>query len=176
MAELVREGKVRSLGLSEAAPATIPRAQAVHPIAALQTEYSLWRREPEDDILTTLRELGIGFVSYSPLGRGFLTGRFKTLDDLAPDDYRRQTPRFQRENFSKNLHLVSVIEGLAGDRQGLYRGETRAGLGIGPGRGYRADPGTKRRARLEENIGELDVRLDQADLDRPPLQMQALNR
>src|SRR5204862_3602198 len=106
MADLVKAGKVRFLGMSEAAPATIRRAAAVHPIAALQTEYSLWSRDPEEEILPTLRELGIGFVAYSPLGRGFLTGQFRTIDDLPPDDYRRNTPRFQGENFQKNLDLV----------------------------------------------------------------------
>lgn len=190
MAELVRAGKVRYLGLSEAAPATIRRAQAVHPIAALQTEYSLWSREPEDAILATTRALGIGFVSYSPLGRGFLTGRFKTLDDLAPDDYRRQTPRFQGENFSKNLDLVSVIEGLAGDK-GCTAAQLALAWVLAQGQDIVPIPGTKRRARLEENIRALDVRLDQADLDRlaaalPPgaavgtryaaPHMQALNR
>ena len=113
MAELVKVGKVRHLGLSEAAPATIKRAAAVHPIAALQTEYSLWSREPEDQILPTIRALGIGFVAYSPLGRGFLTGRFKTLEDLPADDYRRNSPRFQGQNFQKNLDLVKEIEELA---------------------------------------------------------------
>jgi aryl-alcohol dehydrogenase-like predicted oxidoreductase len=113
MAELVRAGKVRHLGLSEAAPATIRRAVKVHPIAALQTEYSLWSRDVEADILPTVRELGIGFVAYSPLGRGFLTGQFKTFDDLAPDDYRRHAPRFQGENFQRNLDLVKEIEELA---------------------------------------------------------------
>src|SRR5215213_4046362 len=106
MAELVQQGKVRHLGLSEAAPPTIRRAHAVHPISALQTEYSLWSRDPEDELIPTVRELGIGFVPYSPLGRGFLTGRFRTFEDLAPDDYRRSSPRFQGENFEKNLRLV----------------------------------------------------------------------
>lgn len=113
MAELVKAGKVRYLGLSEAAPATIRRAVAVHPIAALQTEYSLWSRDPEAEIIPTVRELGIGFVAYSPLGRGFLTGQYKTFDDLPRDDYRRNSPRFQGENFTKNLELVRRIEGLA---------------------------------------------------------------
>src|SRR5438874_12402436 len=110
MAGLVKAGKVRHLGLSEAAPATIRRAVQVHPIAALQTEYSLWSREVEDEILPTVQELGIGFVAYSPLGRGFLTGRFKTIDDLPADDYRRNAPRFQGENFQTNLELVDEIE------------------------------------------------------------------
>src|SRR3954462_5652289 len=116
MADLVREGKVRFLGLSEAAPATIRRAQAVSPIAALQTEYSLWSRDPEEEILSTLRELGIGFVPYSPLGRGFLTGRFKSADDLPPDDWRRNNPRFQGENFQKNLQIVAEIDKFAREK------------------------------------------------------------
>src|SRR5437016_594254 len=113
MAELVREGKVRYLGLSEAAPRTIRRAHAVHPIAALQTEYSLWSRDPEDEILPTVRELDIGFVPYSPLGRGFLTGRFRRFEDLPPDDYRRNSPRFQGDNFRKNLELVERVQQIA---------------------------------------------------------------
>ncbi|MGB7199007.1 MAG: aldo/keto reductase, partial [Acidobacteriaceae bacterium] len=116
MAELVREGKVRYLGLSEAAPATLRRAFAVHPITALQTEYSLWTRDPEDEVLATCRELGVGFVAYSPLGRGFLTGRFRKLEDLPDDDYRRQSPRFQGENFALNLELVKRVEELARDK------------------------------------------------------------
>jgi aryl-alcohol dehydrogenase-like predicted oxidoreductase len=116
MAELVRAGKVRHLGLSEAGPQTIRRAHAVHPIAALQTEYSLWSREPEGELLNTVRELGIGFVPYAPLGRGFLTGQIKSADDLDPDDYRRNTPRFQDENFQKNLGLVREIEAMAREK------------------------------------------------------------
>src|SRR6185369_9279715 len=113
MADLIKAGKVRYLGLSEAAPETLRRAQAVHPITALQTEYSLWSRDPEDEILPTVRELGIGFVAYSPIGRGFLSGRFKTIDDLEPSDYRRLSPRFQGENFDRNLDLVRRIEDIA---------------------------------------------------------------
>src|SRR3954468_3713202 len=116
MSELVREGKVRYLGLSEASPATIRRANAVHPISALQTEYSLWTRDPEDGVLPACRALGIGFVAYSPLGRGFLTGQFKRFEDLAADDYRRQSPRFQGENFQKNLDLVAKIEEIAKEK------------------------------------------------------------
>ena len=116
MAQLVKEGKVRYLGLSEASPETLRRAVKVHPITALQTEYSLWTRDPEDEILTTCRELGIGFVAYSPLGRGFLTGQFKTFDDLAPDDYRRNSPRFQGENFQKNLDLVRRVDEIAKEK------------------------------------------------------------
>ena len=139
MAELVKAGKVRYLGLSEAAPATIRRAAKVHPIAALQTEYSLWSREPEDEVLPTVRELGIGFVAYSPLGRGFLTGQFKTIDDLPADDYRRNAPRFQGENFQKNLELVKKIEA-AGRGEGLHAEPARPRLGAGPGGRHRADP------------------------------------
>src|SRR5271157_4138487 len=116
MAELVRAGKVRYLGLSEASPGTLRRAAEVHPIAALQTEYSLWSREPEAEALPTVRELGIGFVAYSPLGRGFLTGRFKSIDDLAPEDFRRNSPRFQGENFRKNLELVKRVEEMAREK------------------------------------------------------------
>ena len=139
MAELVEQGKVRYLGLSEAAPETIRRAHATHPIAALQTEYSLWSRDPEDEILPTVRELGIGFVAYSPLGRGFLTGRFRSLDDLAEDDFRRHSPRFQGENFERNLELVTRVEEIA-DEKGVSAGPARPGLGDGPGRGHRSDP------------------------------------
>jgi len=116
MADLVREGKVRYLGLSEAAPATIRRAHAVHPISALQTEYSLWSRDPEDELLPLCAELGIGFVAYSPLGRGFLTGAIRSIDDLAPDDWRRQNPRFQGENFRRNLELVDAVREIAADK------------------------------------------------------------
>ena len=139
MAELVRAGKVRHLGLSEAAPATIKRAHAVHPIAALQTEYSLWSREPEEEILGTCRALGIGFVPYSPLGRGFLTGRFRRFEDLPADDYRRNSPRFQGDNFASNLALV---RGGPGDRRGkaLHRQPDRARLVAGPGTGHRSHP------------------------------------
>ena len=163
MAELVRAGKVRYLGLSEASPATIRRAHAVHPISALQTEYSLWSREPEDEILPTVRELGIGFVPYSPLGRGFLTGRFRTIDDLPADDYRRNSPRFQGENFQKNLDLVRHVEQLAKQKHCtpsqlalawlLHRGEDIVPI-----------PGTKRVRYLEENVGALDVQLSAEDM------------
>ena len=190
MAELVYEGKVRYLGLSEAAPQTIRRAHAVHPIAALQTEYSLWSREPEDKILATVRELGIGFVPYSPLGRGFLTGQIKKIDDLDADDYRRNSPRFQGENFQKNLELVQEIETMA-----LNKHCTAAQLALAwvlaQGEDIVPIPGTKRISLLEENLGALTVQLDRADLDRinqilphgaamgtryAALQMQALNR
>ena len=140
MAELVRAGKVRHLGLSEAAPATIRRAHAVHPIAALQTEYSLWTRDPEDEILPTVRELGIGFVAYSPLGRGFLTGQFKRFEDLPADDFRRHSPRFQGENFAKNLELVERVRAIAAEK-GVHAVAARAGVGAGARAGHRADPG-----------------------------------
>ena len=162
MADLVRQGKVRYLGLSEAAPATIRRAHAVHPIAALQTEYSLWSREPEGELLATVRELGIGFVPYSPLGRGFLTGQFKSVADLPQDDYRRLTPRFSTENFAANLRLVQVIEAMA-----RAKGCTSAQLALAWVLAQGADivpiPGTKKVARLEENLGALNVSLSAAD-------------
>jgi aryl-alcohol dehydrogenase-like predicted oxidoreductase len=165
MADLVREGKVRYLGLSEASPQTLRRAHAVHPISALQTEYSLWSRDPEDEILPAVRELGIGFVPYSPLGRGFLTGQFKSIDDLEPDDYRRNSPRFQGENFQKNLDLVHEIEAIAKEK-----GCTPAQLGlawvIAQGSDVVPIPGTKRRKYLEENVGALNVQLSADDLAR----------
>jgi aryl-alcohol dehydrogenase-like predicted oxidoreductase len=165
MAELVREGKVRFLGLSEAAPETIRRAHSVHPITALQTEYSLWSRDPEDEILPTVRELGIGFVPYSPLGRGFLTGRFRTIDDLPADDYRRNSPRFQGENFQKNLDLVRHIEMLARQKQCTPAQLALAWL-LARGDDVVPIPGTKRVKYLEENVGALDVQLTAQDLAR----------
>src|SRR3954464_13150853 len=163
MAELVEQGKVRYLGLSEAAPDTLRRACAVHPISALQTEYSLWSREPEDEILPTCRELGVGFVPYSPLGRGFLTGAIKSPDDLDEDDYRRHSPRFQGENFQKNLDLVGKIEELAG-----AKGVTPAQLGLAwvlaQGEDVVPIPGTKKRSRLEDNVGAVDVSLSAEEL------------
>jgi aryl-alcohol dehydrogenase-like predicted oxidoreductase len=165
MAELVRAGKVRFLGLSEAGPATIRRAHAVHPISALQSEYSLWTRDPEDEILATCRELAIGFVAYSPLGRGFLTGQIRRVEDFAPDDYRRMSPRFQGENFQKNLDLVARIERIAGEK-----GSTAAQLALAWVLAQGSDvvpiPGTKRRRYLEDNVGALGVRLTAADLAR----------
>jgi aryl-alcohol dehydrogenase-like predicted oxidoreductase len=165
MAELVKAGKVRYLGLSEASAATIRRAHAVHPISALQTEYSLWTRDPEDEILPTVRELGIGFVPYSPLGRGFLTGRFRTIDDLPADDYRRNSPRFQGANFQKNLDLVKLVEQLAAEKRCtpsqlalawlLHRGDDIVPI-----------PGTKRVKYLEENAGARDVTLTADDMKR----------
>ena len=165
MAALVREGKVRWLGLSEAAPQTIRRAHAVHPIAALQTEYSLWSREPEDDILPTVRELGIGFVAYSPLGRGFLTGRIKRIDDLEADDYRRTSPRFQGDNFQHNLRLAEEINAMASEQR-CAPSQLALAWVLAQGNDIVPIPGTKRRNYLEENVGALDVRLDAGDLAR----------
>lgn len=165
MAELVREGKVRYLGLSEAAPQTLRRAQKVHPIAALQTEYSLWSRDPEDEVLATARELGIGFVPYSPLGRGFLTGQFRTFEDLPADDYRRLSPRFQGENFAKNLNLVHEIEALA-EAKGCTASQLALAWVLAQGEDLVPIPGTKRRVYLEENVGALTVQLTAEELAR----------
>ena len=165
MARLVEDGKVRFLGLSEAGPETIRRAYAEHPIAALQTEYSLWSREPEDEILPTIRELGIGFVPYSPLGRGFLTGRFRTIDDLPEDDYRRNSPRFQGENFGKNLELVARIEEIAKAR-GCTPAQLALAWVLAQGEDVVPIPGTKRRTYLEENLGAVRVELTADDLAR----------
>jgi len=165
MAELVRQGKVRYLGLSEAAPATIRRAHAVHPIAALQTEYSLWSRDPEDAILPTIRELGIGFVPYSPLGRGFLTGRIRSLDDLAPDDYRRNSPRFQGDNFAKNLRLLDEVNAIA-RAKGCTASQLALAWVLAQGGDIVPIPGTKRRKYLEENAGAVDIRLTREELAR----------
>jgi aryl-alcohol dehydrogenase-like predicted oxidoreductase len=163
MAELVRTGKVRYLGLSEASPATIRRAAKVHPIAALQTEYSLWSRAPETEILPTVRELGIGFVAYSPLGRGFLTGQFKTFDDLPADDYRRNAPRFQGENFQKNLDLVKKIEQLAAAK-GCTPSQLALAWVLSQGEDTVPIPGTKRVAYLDDNLGAVNVRLTAAEM------------
>ena len=165
MADLVQQGKVRFLGLSEAAPATIRRAHAVHPISALQTEYSLWSRDPEDEILPTCRALGIGFVAYSPLGRGFLTGRFKKFEDLPPDDYRRNHPRFQGENFQKNLDLVRKIEEIAAEKR-CTPSQLALAWVHAQGKDIVPIPGTKRRRYLEENVAALDVSLSADDLRR----------
>jgi aryl-alcohol dehydrogenase-like predicted oxidoreductase len=165
MAELVREGKVRFLGLSEASPATIRRAHAVHPIAALQTEYSLWTRDPEDGVLQTTRELGIAFVAYSPLGRGFLTGQIKRFEDLANDDYRRHSPRFQGENFKKNLDLVARVELLAKEKK-CTPGQLALAWLLAQGDDIIPIPGTKRRKYLEENAGALNVPLSADDIRR----------
>jgi aryl-alcohol dehydrogenase-like predicted oxidoreductase len=165
MADLVRDGKVRYLGLSEASPATIRRAHAVHPIAALQTEYSLWTRDPEDDVLPTTRGLGIAFVAYSPLGRGFLTGQIKRFEDLGEDDYRRFSPRFQGENFQKNLDLVARVELLAREKNCTPSQLALARL-LAQGNDIIPIPGTKRIKYLEENAGALDVKLTADDLKR----------
>jgi aryl-alcohol dehydrogenase-like predicted oxidoreductase len=163
MGELVTQGKVRYLGLSEAAPATIRRAHAVHPISALQTEYSLWSREPETEILPTLRELGIGFVPYSPLGRGFLTGRLRSLDDLDATDFRRHQPRFQGDNLADNVAIVEVVEQLA-SAKGCTPGQIALAFVHAAGRDVAPIPGTKRRSYLEENVAALDVELTEEDL------------
>ena len=165
MADLVREGKVRYIGLSEAAPKTIRRAHATHPITALQTEYSLWTRDAEREILPLVRELGIGFVAYSPLGRGFLTGRFKKFEDLPQDDARRNHPRFQGENFERNLDLVRVVEAIAAEK-GVTASQTALAWLLAQGEDVVPIPGTKRREYLEENLGALSVELSPDDLRR----------
>ncbi len=190
MADLVKTGKVKYLGLSEAAPDTIRRAHAVHPITALQTEYSLWTRDPEDGILAVLRELGIGFVPYSPLGRGFLTGQFRKPEDVAEGDYRRTAPRFQGENFDRNLALVDAIAEVARDK-GCATSQVALAWVLAQGDDIVPIPGTKRRTYLEENLGALDVALTPDDLVRldralppgaaagtryPAAQMQAVHR
>ncbi len=165
MAQLIKEGKVRHLGLSEASPQTLRRAVKVHPIAALQTEYSLWSRDPEDEILPTCRELGIGFVAYSPLGRGFLTGRFAKLEDLPADDSRRLWPRFQGENFQKNLGLVHRVEEIAKEKA-CKPSQLALAWVLAQGNDIVPIPGTKRRKYLEENVGALNVQLSAEDLAR----------
>ena len=163
MADLVKTGKVRFLGLSEAAPATIRRAHAAHPITALQTEYSLWTRDPEDEILPTTRELGISFVAYSPLGRGFLTARFQKLEDIPEGDYRRNAPRFQGENFQKNLDLVAKIEALA-RQKGVKASQLALAWVLAQGQDLVPIPGTTRRNHLDENLAALDLVLTAEDL------------
>jgi aryl-alcohol dehydrogenase-like predicted oxidoreductase len=165
MAELVQQGKVRYLGISEASPSTIRRANSVHAISALQTEYSLWSRDPEDEILPTTRELDIGFVAYSPLGRGFLSGKINTLDDLASDDYRRTSPRFQGENFNKNLQLVDRVKEIAAAK-GVTPGQLVIAWLLAQGDDIVPIPGTKRRAYLEENVAATTITLTQEELDR----------
>jgi aryl-alcohol dehydrogenase-like predicted oxidoreductase len=165
MAELVREGKVRYLGLSEASPATVRRAHKVHPISALQSEYSLWEREPEDEILPAVRELGIGFVPYSPLGRGFLTGQFRKFEDLPADDYRRNAPRFQGENFQKNLDLVKRIEEMAREKN-CTPAQLALAWVLAQGPDMVPIPGTKRRKYLEQNLASADIKLTRDDLAR----------
>jgi aryl-alcohol dehydrogenase-like predicted oxidoreductase len=190
MAELVKAGKVRHLGLSEAATSTIRRAAKTHTIAALQSEYSLWTRDPEDDILPTVRELGIGFVAYSPLGRGFLTGAFQTIDDLAADDFRRNSPRFQGENFQKNLDLVKKVQSLAAGK-GCTPSQLALAWVLARGRDIVPIPGTKRIKYLDENLAAIDLRLTIEELEQidavlpagltagdryPEAAMQAVNR
>jgi len=165
MADLVKEGKVRYLGMSEAAPDTIRRAAKVHPITALQTEYSLWTRDPEDEILATVRALGIGFVAYSPLGRGFLTGQIKSIDDLESDDFRRNNPRFQGENFQKNLDLVDRVKEIA-DEKGCTSGQLALAWVLAQGSDIVPIPGTKHVKYLQENIAAADVTLTEDDLKR----------
>lgn len=165
MAKLVQAGKIRYLGLSEAKPDIIRRAQAIHPISALQTEYSLWSREPEQGILATTRELGISFVAYSPLGRGFLTGQIKQFEDLAEDDFRRTNPRFQGENFARNLILVERIIEIAQDKN-VTPAQLALAWVLAQGEDIVAIPGTKRQTYLEQNLGALDVTLTEEDLSR----------
>ncbi len=164
MGQLVQAGKVRFLGLSEAAPATVRRAHTEHPISAVQTEYSLWSREPEEELLPTLRELGIGFVPYSPLGRGFLAGRFQSPEDFDDDDYRRFSPRFQGDNFARNLELVETIKQLAG-RQGITVGQLALAWVLAQGDDIVPIPGTKRRKYLEENLSAAMIELSEKELD-----------
>ena len=190
LAELVRAGKVRHIGLSEAAPETIRRAHKVHPIAALQTEYSLWSREPEAEILPTVRDLGIGFVAYSPLGRGFLTGQIKSPEDFEAGDYRRNSPRFQSENFEKNLELVAAVAEMAMEKK-CTPAQLALAWVLARGNDIVPIPGTKRKRYLAENVGALTVTLSDADLQRvddvfplgaaagsryPAAAMQAVNR
>jgi aryl-alcohol dehydrogenase-like predicted oxidoreductase len=190
MADLKQAGKIRYLGLSEAATATIRRAHKAHPISALQTEYSLWSREAEDEIFPTVRELGIGYVAYSPLGRGFLTGRFRKIDDLEPDDRRRQMPRFQGDNFQKNLDLVVEVERMAKEK-GCTPAQLAIAWVLAQGEDLVPIPGSKSRKHLEDNARALDAKLTSADLERidrilprgaaagdryPPPGMQSLNR
>jgi aryl-alcohol dehydrogenase-like predicted oxidoreductase len=163
MAELVAEGKVRFLGLSEASPQTIRRAHAVHPISALQTEYSLWARDPEAEILPTVRQLGVGFVAYSPLGRGFLAGRFRSPEDFDEDDFRLYHPRFQGENFQRNLELVEKVEEIA-QRKSITAAQLALAWVLHQGDDIVPIPGTKRRSYLEQNVAALDVELTPEEL------------
>jgi aryl-alcohol dehydrogenase-like predicted oxidoreductase len=165
MAELVAAGKVRHLGLSEASPETIRRAHAVHPITALQSEYSLWTRDPEDGVLQTCRELGIGFVAYSPLGRGFLTGRIRSAEDLEEGDFRRNNPRFQGTNFQRNLDLVARVEEIAAE-SGRTAGQIALAWVLSRGDDVVPIPGTKRRCYLEENAEAVDLELTEEELER----------
>jgi aryl-alcohol dehydrogenase-like predicted oxidoreductase len=164
MAELVQAGKVRYIGLSEAAPETIRRAHAVHPLTAVQTEYSLWTRDPEAEVLPTLRELGIGFVAYSPLGRGFLTGQIRSVDDLPEDDWRRTNPRFQEAALQENLRLADRVRELAGER-GVTPGQLALAWVMAKGEDIVPIPGTKRVSYLEENAGAADIELSAQDVE-----------
>ena len=164
LAELVQAGKVRYIGLSEAAPETLERACKVHPVTALQSEYSLWTRDPEHEALAACRRLGIGFVAYSPLGRGFLTGAITSPEDFAPDDYRRHTPRFQGDNFRRNLDLVKKVKQIA-ELQGCTPAQLALAWVLAQGEDVVPIPGTKHRKYLEDNVGALDVQLGQAELD-----------
>jgi len=163
MAQLVKEGKIRHIGLSEASPQTLRRAAKVHKITALQSEYSLWTRDPEREVLPTCRELGIGFVAYSPLGRGFLTGQFKRFEDFPEDDYRRFSPRFQGENFRKNLDLVKRVEEIAKEKH-CTASQLALAWVLAQGKDIVPIPGTKRRKYLEDNVGAVNVRLTAEDL------------
>jgi aryl-alcohol dehydrogenase-like predicted oxidoreductase len=165
MAELVSEGKVRFLGISEAGPETLRRAHAVHPLSALQTEYSVWAREVEDEILPTARELGIGFVPYSPLGRGFLAGTARSVDELEPDDFRRYQPRFTGDNLQANIAIVEVIDALAREK-GATSSQIALAWVHAQGHDVVPIPGTKRRSYLEDNVGALALSLDASDLER----------
>jgi aryl-alcohol dehydrogenase-like predicted oxidoreductase len=165
MKELVEAGKVRHLGLSEASPGTIRRAHAVHPITALQTEFSLWTRDPEERILPTVRELGIGFVAYSPLGRGFLSGRFKSPDDFEEGDFRKHHPRFQGENFQKNLELVDRVKEIA-DEKGVTPGQLALAWVLAQGEDIVPIPGTTKVKNLEENVAAAEIELTDAELER----------
>src|SRR4051812_20301577 len=165
MKELVEQGKVRHLGLSEASPETIRRAHAVHAITALQTEYSLWTRDPEEAVLPTVRELGIGFVAYSPLGRGFLSGRFQRPEDIPEDDFRRSNPRFQGENFQRNLELVDRVRQIAEEKDATP-GQLALAWVLHQGRDIVPIPGTKRRSYLEENVAAAELELTEEDLGR----------
>ena len=165
MAQLVQEGKIRHIGLSEASPQTLRRAVKVHPITALQTEYSLWSRDPEDELLGLCRELGVGFVAYSPLGRGFLTGQFRRFEDFPEDDYRRSSPRFQGENFQKNLDLVRRVEEIAQEK-GCKPSQLALAWVLAQDKNIVPIPGTKRRKYLEENVAAIDVNLTEGDLRR----------
>jgi aryl-alcohol dehydrogenase-like predicted oxidoreductase len=172
LGELVQQGKVRYIGLSEAAPDTIRRAHAVHPITAIQTEYSLWTRDPEQEILPTTRELGIGFVAYSPLGRGFLSGRFKSVDELEPSDWRRTNPRFQGEAFEQNMRILDKIEEIAREK-GVKPGQLALAWVLAQGTDIVPIPGTKRRSYLEENAAAAEIDLSEADIERIAAELPA---